>query len=440
MLIFLNLCIIDAKATEQALTQVLKNSPNVSEICCSSISVKGLRIIASHCGPSLQTIKAEVGSDSLKAIQSICQACPNLKALNLRSCGASENGDALMLTAAQHCRSIEQVSTKRLNLTDMGMNALATVHTLREFTLYCTNCTSAAIQLVLQSNPLLTDINLESNCIDDALVNCIGRYCSNLKRLELELVYAVSPAIPNVILIDLFKGCPLLTVFKLHKPGVVVPNTALGAMFEYCHHITELDLSKQCAFVSSLLGAMLSQSEEADLDVEPILYTHNSSLTKLTVISNAISNNALRDMLIHCINLREVNLYCAQFNNDIVNILTMNCARLKSLSLAECWGITTAVMLQIVTHCTSLTTLFLSNVPLNDEALIQLSLHCPCLTKLQIFDCDSFTEAGILAVLEICTGLAFLDIRGEIAITLLPYLDLPNLERLYPHIKFCVIR
>ena len=85
--------IIDNKKTEKILSRCIGQSSVLSELCFKHISVNGLSSIASHCGPSLRILKAEVivkadNNHSLElmqlmALQFICKACTNLIILDL---------------------------------------------------------------------------------------------------------------------------------------------------------------------------------------------------------------------------------------------------------------------------------------------------------------------------------------------------------------------
>lgn len=176
--------------------------------------------MASHCCPSLQIIKAQVDDNALEAIRAICKACPNLRSLSLCNDHFETKGDEIIQTLVQHCPFIETMSSsisEPWELTDAGLDALATIHNLKNLELYAYDCTSAAIQRVLQSNPQLTFLHVYREAIDDALVRCIGRCCGHLTSLQLSLDSSGPSfvSLNNACLIDLFRGCPLLEVFHL---------------------------------------------------------------------------------------------------------------------------------------------------------------------------------------------------------------------------------
>ena len=416
------LFVIDNEQKEQFLANLLERSPILSAILFTFISNVGLEMIASsRCAPSLRTIDAKVNNDAVEAIQTLCQASPDLRSLNLRNDIHALEGDAITQTVVQHCPLIEALPTYLWNMTDTSLNALANIHTLKQAHIFDYDYSKDAVQRVLEANPNLVAIGL--GCVDDALVRCIGRCCGNLTRLVLG--QGVNPVQCSDALVDLFRGCTRLESLKLCLQGVI-SITVLYALFEYCHHLTTLEL------LFMLPGEHL-------LITEPVLYTCYPALTKLKVANHGISGSALQSIITYCTNLKEVTLCsCKQLTDDILITLVQNCTCLKSLSLSSCLSATIAGLLEVATHCSSLSVLYLHNMPVNGDLLLQLSHYCTDLTRLTFMQCygGPITEAGVVAVVERCTGLTFFSLRGNVVESLLHTLDVTKLQQLYPHITF----
>ena len=416
----------------QLLSQVLTHNPKLSEICFKSISNDGLAlIVASQCGPSLRTIRAKVDDNALEAIQSLCQACSNLRSLSLRNSSAELlNGDAIILAAVQHCPSIEVLSTERWTLTDAGLNALANIHTLKQLKVTSPGCTSTVIQRVLRANSSLVLIRVYIAHVDDALVCCIGNYCGNFKSLAL-IRQASSTLLNDSTLLELFKGCPLLQSFEMYQQSGM-SNTVLRALFEYCSDLTEL--------VLSLDKGNGSPDSTQVLDLEPVLDSHYPTLTKLKITGEGVSDHALHDIFTYCTNIREIKLRnCKQIIDETITILAQNCCKLASLDLYHCKSISILGMIQLVTYCTTLTSLTLTGMHVSDIVLVQLSHKCSTsIVHLHIYQApdEIITEAGVLSVVERCTGLSFLTVRGGIKLPLTRKLDLIKQGQMYQHIKF----
>lgn len=408
---------------------MLNNSPNLSFIRFAHVSNAGLRSIAtSHCAKSLQTIEAQVNDNAIEEIQSLCRACPNMMSLKLRPVRVDLDGDLISQSLAQYCPLIEVMSTGRWTLTDTGLTALACMHNLKELSLKLHGCTSAAVQRVLQSNPQLTSIILEGDYIDDALVRCMGRCCGNLRSIRLSK--RSSPANSINALQDVFRGCPLLESFHLQQPGGIL-NAVLRALFENRHNLTTLSLST---------GGSMPDVQQLD---EPILYAYYPTLTKLYVRYGGVLAGALRDIFTYCTNLREVGLfYCIEVSDELVDLLAHTCRNLVSLYLCACTSVTINGILSVVTSCSSLTSLSLQEMYVNDEALILLSRNCPGLTSMRLDNCYGYpvTATTILAVAKACKNLSKITIRGNIQTQRFDTTFLEQAKLLYPHIKIMLIR
>ena len=202
----------------------------------------------------------------------------------------------------------------------------------------------------------------------------------------------------------------------------------MRSLFEYCPNLTKFNL-----FINTL-------PKELQLGEGAVLLTYYPSLTKLSVEGDGIAGAALHDIFTYCTNLREVELRnFATVSDALVTVLFRNCAGLDTLNLSGCSKLTIAGLLEVATHCTNLDRLCFSDMPVNDEVLIQLSLYCTILSSVHLFHCNGglITEAGVRAVAERCTGLTFLSMHG---MTCTSTLDLTKLRQLYPRINFKIGR
>lgn len=138
-------------------------------------------------------------------------------------------------------------------------------------------------------------------------------------------------------------------------------------------------------------------------------------MTKLDVNFGSVSTCALQDIFTYCINLREVVVQsCPHLDDNTITMMAKNCTRLNSLFLMGGRNVTTAGLVEMATHCSTLTSLMLMYVPISDQVLLQLALNCHNLARLRITHCqseaESVTETGLLAVLERCTCLTSLKV------------------------------
>lgn len=384
------------------LPHLLEHSPNLTEISFDFITDEMLRLIASHCRSSLRIIDAEtVLFNSSEAIIAIFKACPNLVSLSfsdVNSESTSLPGDAITLAAVQYCPRIEVLPTHIWKSTDIAMNALATIHSLKELTLTSSSEFSiSSLKCVLQSNPRVERISIQ--CVDDEILSCIGRHCRNLTsfRVKKPYIFSVSDASFHAFV----AGCPLLTEFRVEHRLGRMHNSDLRVLFHNCCQLTTLNLST-------------TEYSFAYDDTEHILYTPFLSLIRLIIANEAITTTALHDILIYCINIREVYLEtCKQVTDETLRILTQYCCSIECLHIESCKYITSAGILEVVTNCTTLTYLYLSHIPITDEILMQLSTHCLNLNTLCIQGCHGpISETCILHIVNKCTRLSYLRMTG----------------------------
>lgn len=426
----------DNRKAERLLSFVLAQSPRVSTIHFKHINNKGLRLIASDCGPSLQILRAGVDKNALRALLSVCKRCPNLTVLDHNNfmCDVRHMGDPdeLVLTALHCCPQIRVLPTAYLALTDVAMNALTSLHTLTELKLKRYDSDdSEAVQRVIKANPHLTCISLDGHYIDAALVSCIARSSGKLRCVELrkDPFTVGDPDDINTAfgsaLLELFGGCAHLEEFTLHQ-ALELTHASLRALFQYCPKLTNLDI-------------YINSTAAADLADEPVLNAPFPTLTRLSVQGGGLADRALRDIFTYCANLREVQLRNSnQATDNNVQLLLCHCTHLSTFTLWGCTGMSPDGVLYVASHCPSLKVLILGSMPVNDEVLIALSQHCLNLRMLLLQSCNSgpITEVGVRALAEGCPGLTHLSILGNIAKPLTPTLELMMQEQLYPHVEF----
>ena len=384
--------------------------------------------IACYCGANLRIIDAKsIDYDSRDEVKAIFKVCTNLSVLRDSSQAYYHtSGDDVIITAVQHCPSIEVLPTHVWHLTDVAMNALSTMHTLKELKLfaYFKSCSSAAIQRVLQSNPLIQSLDLEGSLIDDALVKCMSKYCGNLKRLELTKLRYFGISTQDYI--DLFRGCPLLKECKLEEPGGM-SSEALTALFQYCPHLTSLDLRWYTSDTTQV--------------GHPVLFTPTTtatpSLTKLKIYGRCLSYNALRDICTYCINLQKVSLFnCVHVTDDMIKKLVQYCNKLKVITIGTCDHVTLTGLSFIATYCTTLTGIRLSKLPINDNVLILLSTYCYKLDAISLESCEGvITELGILSIIDKCIQLTCMRISC-IDLKITPMIESMIRGEVYKHIDF----
>ena len=424
----------DCEDLELLLLKLFINSPNLLVIMFKFISEMGLELITSSpYKSSLRVINTDVGYPSLNEIKAICQTCPKLLILDLRCVDFSDrhdtiSGDEVVKTILQCCPLIQMIPIENWPLTDAAIDSLASIHSLTKLSLGDNaDCSSLAIQRVLQSNPNLSYVHFTGEFIDDALFSCIGNNCGNLKILYIEL--EIVSTLTDLAFQDLFRGCPLLVNVELDLLEGVLSNTTLATMFQSCRQLAILKLA--------------TDSSPSDIGGEYVLDNCYPSLTELKVNFDAVADSALQAIFTHCTGLRHVSLEdCHQITDETIKILARSCPVLDTLCIQACSLVTLAGTLEMATHCTSLSTLNLISQHISDELLIQLSLHCTSLNTLMLQNYKGVvTEVGIAAVADRCTRLESFMLTANSPgreSEMLLILERMNAKTLYPHIKFIV--
>ena len=403
-----------------SLSQLLKNSNNLTYVTFESICSEGLKLIASYCGSSLRVIKAEVNSDSKEAIIALCKSCPNLTICDLQ-CQSEENinGDEVIQAAVRHCLLIEVLPIAKWTLTDAAVGSLATIHTLKVLKL-SSSCTYAyeSLYRALHANPSLEELEIHGKShINATAESSIGRHCGNLRKVYIPHYRYTSYILDSQALWNVFHGCRLLEEVSLH---CIVTNATLRTLFQYCRCLSKLNISCSEAPIVIL-----------PVDNEPILYDVYPSLTSLGLCHTfgGTTSVVFRDIFTYFTSLRTVDLAaCSLVTDDLLLTLTHTCCKLEVLYFFSCANVTVAGLLEALSHCPTIRELYVSCLPFDDEALVQVSLICPKLNKFALYSCTGFiTEIGVLAVADTCTQLRVLTLSSQVPkIPLTPALKLLN--------------
>ena len=439
------------------LTRLLSNSPNLTEIYASFISNESLLEISRKCGVILQVISTELKVDcSVTMIEQICQSCPNLRVLDCFSNITIYEGDEIIQVIVQNCPFIENISLEGIHMTNVAVNALATIHNLASFVCCNNSLTSSAIQNMLQSNRNMHTLNLRACCADNVrtLVSSIGNYCGNL----INLVLRGNIDVPTLFLDnfeDLCRGCPLLDTLTLEF--FALPTGALTALAHHCPLLSDLTLTLGQGVADAEVRELFDQCTRLDrvdlefVELSPLLQLDPiapgppcdvgyPSVTNLHASGRGITNRMVQDILSSCLNVVYVNFYgCSNVTYDGFLTVAQRCSSMRSLSIDSCIQLTEEGLIGLLPYCGSLTALTFHTVPITDKVLIQVSQSCPFLLILHVVCSQKpLTEVGIVAVASTCVYLQNYEVDlCEVAMT--PTLALMREGKLYPHTGFSML-
>ena len=95
----------------------------------------------------------------------------------------------------------------------------------------------------------------------------------------------------------------------------------------------------------------------------------------------------------------------------LLGIVKQSACELRSITLADCGKyVDDEVVLALVTSCSNLRSLDISNCDVSDRGLLQLA-ECASLEELSVAGC-ALSDTGINAILSNCNALVALDCRG----------------------------
>lgn len=274
--------------------------------------------------------------------------------------------------------------------------------------------------------PTLARFTLEGPVLSDRGLRDILTYCSSLKTVELtDCNYVTADTLMRLGL------CSSLEGLTLCRSGLMT-SAAWGAVFQGCQ------LLKELRYTAFSINDLVEGFDEEELLLPLAADARPHTLSKLVLEGNGIVDTVLRAIFTHCTSLKDVDLSsCCQVTDDTMIALSRCCHKLVSVSLYDCVKLTPACIVALASHCTSLTDLYLRRIPVNDEVLLQLSLNCPYMHRIELQYCKSIhtiTEVGIIAVAERCEQLRHLIARG-CNIQLTPTIQLMNQETLYRNIE-----
>ena len=246
------------------MSRLLDNCPSLQALQVKYICTADLEKIALKYKHSLRVLIAAVDIDSANVLQRICQGCTALRIFEVTCPYMNESGDAIVKALVENCPHIEIINTGGFLLTDASMHLLATIHTIKGFTLENNyTVTSSAMQSFIQSHTQLDELvlnNCSLLCIDTALVNCIAKHCGNLQKLTLiiweEEEFDVGPIeFSYTTITDLFNGCPLLVDLTLEN--LDFDNSTLWTLPQYCPHLQRLRIKNLYGIENSTLSELL---------------------------------------------------------------------------------------------------------------------------------------------------------------------------------------
>ncbi|ONK81061.1 uncharacterized protein A4U43_C01F24800 [Asparagus officinalis] len=385
--------------------------------CCPSLSVlslwkvpyvtdAGLAELANGC-PMLE--KLDLSDCPLvtgKGLMAVAKRCPNLMSVTIDSCvGIGNEG---LQTIGRFCPKLQSVSIKGCPLiNDQGIAGM-----------------------MCSASSSLAKLKLQNLNVSDLALACIGHYGKAITELYLTGLQNVAER--GFWCMGNAKG-----LLKLKSIAITscrgVTDTGLEAVAKGCPSLKQLCLRKCCYLSDAGLKAFI----EAARSLEHLQLEECYRITLVGVLTGVVNGNTkLKTLsLVRCLGIKDIGCY--------PNVLP-SCKSLRSLTIRDCPGFTSASLAVVGKICPSLINLDLGGLdgvtdagllPLiesSEEGLINVNLrgcvnltdsavcalvkaHGDTLQLLNLDGCNKLTDRVLLAISEHCTMLEELDMsRADI--------------------------
>ncbi|KAK2432381.1 F-box/LRR-repeat protein [Trifolium repens] len=378
----------------RAFSQKIKSLTSLKCSCTDSIGVTHLYLIA-DCFPLLEELHLDniaiFRGNMLNGIETLSLALSKLRKINLSR--HTYLNDQSLFHLFNNCKLLEEAILFGCNgITNAGIaSALHVRPTMRSLSLtnYSDNCIT--LLAIVRSCPSLTDIKME------------------YPRFNWEIFLDNSYSLTNFVVSSQLKSLCLARNTWLNDESIIMfassfPNLQLLDL-SYCNQISE-----------SICQVLRTSSKIRHLNLEHCskvkFHGLNFEVPKLEVLN--LSHTEVDDESIITFGSSFPNLqildfsYCNQISEDICHVLR-KCSKIRHLNLHNC----SKVRLHGLNfEVPKLEVLNLSNTTIYNEELYLISKSFCGLLQLSLEDCSFVTKWGVNHVVENCTQLREINLKG----------------------------
>ena len=362
----------------------------------------------------------------------VCRACPNLLRLSVQE-SCSTLTDASVRSIVTHCTKLESLTINWKNITDVAMDDLSSISTLKQLALSCCGSVAPpAIVKVLAANQGLESVDIYIDIyINDSILQCIRDHLPNLRELSLEIDEEGDQISGDSMFIAITKSCPLLEKFDII--GWDFSDDLLLSLSLHCPCLRHLEVAwrheeedwveeeaQEQEQQSMVTEATLLQFFQACPELHTLEYlprtATDASLRALVVHCHQlemiglrdnilVTDSGLCDMFKGCHNIRIIRIFdCPNITDESLFTLARYCPEVRTIAL-ECPKVTEASLLYIATHCCKLQELILRHMSVSDDILSILARRCKNLKLIYLISCTAVTTAGVLCLINKCRRL-----------------------------------
>ena len=356
----------------------------------------------------------------------LCKGNPNLKCLSLsiQYSDRCKVTDESVRSIVKYCPKLERLSLVGWNgITNESLVLLRTLTCLKEIN--STRCsgfaddfeslkglTSTGLMGFIRSNganleviklhEALSTLGGNITC-DNALLQCIGECCPNLRVLDTKLESDITESTYAA----LFRGCPLLETFI----STNTTDTALALLAEYCPRLEKLVVSDAACGDTGIVALTSRCTALKSLRVQFADQLTNSSILSLASLSGlqeltlvkltSVTDDAMCMLFESCTQLIDVCLTAAPLITDrSIATLVIRCQRLKRVAFSDLAAVTQLSMTALAFLVPTLESLdIVRSRCLTDDDVSLIAQHCKRLKHIEICFCPLITPQLITSLL-----------------------------------------
>lgn len=389
---------------------------------CTFVSDEGLRYLGLSAGKRLLTLNlSSVSTFSNLGLVLLAKECTSLLHLNLSKC---------------------------LQVQDLGVMALAHIHTLHSLKLTgCVGVSDSSLAFLAVNCRSLRSLCLKWCVgITDRAIFAIGTYCLNLQELDVSYTEITNGSISAICKLTSLERLCVVACSRLDDEGLIClksgsrslqildvsrcRNVSYGGIMElangelplkqimmsYCYPVAD-PMLKSFAKFKALHLVRLDGCDMSDTDLGLIgkwcTNLEGLSLSKC----KGIKDLGLSAAVAGCPNLKSLDLTCCrEVTNVGLSSIASSCKGLISLKLESCSGFSEHGLQTLCSSCELLQELDVTDSSLNDAGLMSIA-KCKYLKVLKLGVCESIHDAGLSYIASNCLDLRELDIYRSVEIS-----------------------
>ncbi|OVA07797.1 F-box domain [Macleaya cordata] len=256
--------------------------------------------------------------------------------------------------------------------------------------------------------------------VTDIGLSAIGRGCPSLRVLSLWNV----PSIGDEGLIEIANGCHMLEKLDLSQcPSI--SNKALFAIAENCPNLASLTI-ESCSKIGNeglqAIGRCCPNLQCITIKDCPLVGDQGV----VSLISSA--SHALLKVNLEVVNITDVSLaVIGQYGKNVKDLVLTGLQsvsergfwvmgkaeglqKLKSIKISCCGGVTDLALQAVGKGCPNLKQLSLRRCSVSDDGFVAFARSAASLESLQLEECNSITQSGVLIALSNCGKLKSLNL------------------------------